>query len=70
MGGTTRAVNAERIADEVLGTADGAPGATFALKRRPVLPSETPLVVEVTHTSSTGQSSDIYEIGVDVEVTP
>jgi len=47
VGGTTLAVNAERVADEVLGTADGAPNATFALKRTPVLPSETPLVVEV-----------------------
>jgi predicted phage baseplate assembly protein len=47
IGGTTQATHAERVGPEALGTATGAPGGRFALLRRPVLPSEAPVVVEV-----------------------
>jgi predicted phage baseplate assembly protein len=47
IGGTTEAVNAERITEEVVGTSDGVPGQVFDLLHRPVVPSEEPVVVEV-----------------------
>ena len=47
IGGTVTAGNSERVADEVVGTADGAPGNTFTLKRSPVIPSDEPFTVEV-----------------------
>lgn len=47
IGGTTLATNSEVVLGEVVGTADGAPGGTFRLKRSPVLLSEEPMLVEV-----------------------
>jgi predicted phage baseplate assembly protein len=41
-GGTTRAVNAEVIRDERIGTSNGLPGQRFPLKNRPVVPSDDP----------------------------
>ncbi|MBA2571027.1 MAG: putative baseplate assembly protein, partial [Chloroflexi bacterium] len=46
-GGTAAAVNAELVRDEVIGASEGVPGGRFELKRRPVVPSEEPLVVQV-----------------------
>ena len=47
VGGTVEAANSETISDEIAGTADGAPGATFSLKRSPLLLSEDAVIVEV-----------------------
>ncbi len=47
MGGTTAAVNAEVVEEEILGTSEGVPGQRFALQRRPVVPSDVPLVLEL-----------------------
>jgi predicted phage baseplate assembly protein len=47
IGGTTVAVNAEIVSGEVVGSASGSAGQRFALRRAPVVPSEEPLVVEV-----------------------
>jgi predicted phage baseplate assembly protein len=47
IGGTVEAVNAEPVEDESLGVSEGVPGQRFQLKRRPVVPSERPLVVDV-----------------------
>ncbi|MGH9040033.1 MAG: putative baseplate assembly protein [Acidimicrobiia bacterium] len=46
IGGTTTAVHAEIVAGEHLGISEGTPGQTLALKRRPVVPSPEPVVVE------------------------
>jgi predicted phage baseplate assembly protein len=47
MGGTTTAVNAEVVEGEILGTSEGVPGQRFPLQRRPVVPGESPPVLEV-----------------------
>ena len=47
MGGTTRAVNAEVVENEIFGISEGVPGQRFALRRAPVVPSEEPAVMEV-----------------------
>lgn len=47
IGGTAPAVNAELIADEVVGDAEGVPGSRFQLHERPVVPSDEPMTVEV-----------------------
>lgn len=47
IGGTTSAVNAELVTDEVVGVAEGVPGSRFPLRDRPVVPSETPLTLEI-----------------------
>jgi predicted phage baseplate assembly protein len=47
MGGTTAAVNAEVVEEETLGSSEGVPGQRFALQRRPVVPAEAPVVLEV-----------------------
>jgi predicted phage baseplate assembly protein len=46
IGGTTTAVHAEIVEGEHLGISEGTPGQTLALKRRPVVPSPEPVVVE------------------------
>jgi predicted phage baseplate assembly protein len=46
-GGTTDAVNAELIENELLGAAEGVPGQRFALKHRPVVPGGAAAVLEV-----------------------
>jgi predicted phage baseplate assembly protein len=47
IGGTTVAVNAEIIHDEVVGVSDGMPGQRFRLRRSPVVPGESPVILEV-----------------------
>jgi predicted phage baseplate assembly protein len=47
IGGTIDAVNAELVDGELIGASEGVAGQRFRLKRQPVVPSETPFVVEV-----------------------
>ncbi|MGH2733822.1 MAG: putative baseplate assembly protein, partial [Actinomycetota bacterium] len=47
VGGTTAAVNAEVVEGEILGTSEGMPGQRFALQRAPVVPGDTPPVLEL-----------------------
>jgi len=47
IGGTAPAVNAELITDEVVGDAEGVPGSRFPLQHDPVVPSETPMTLEI-----------------------
>jgi predicted phage baseplate assembly protein len=47
IGGTTRAIHAEVVTDEELGVAEGVSGQSFALQRRPVVPSASELLLEV-----------------------
>jgi predicted phage baseplate assembly protein len=47
IGGTADAVNAEIVADEIIGISEGVPGQRFSLQRRPVVPGDDPYVVEV-----------------------
>jgi predicted phage baseplate assembly protein len=47
VGGTTEAVHADLVRDEVLGVAEGVPGQRFVLSRTPVLGGAAPLLVEV-----------------------
>ncbi|MBX3030696.1 MAG: putative baseplate assembly protein [Chloroflexi bacterium] len=47
IGGTASAVNAELVTDEVIGIAEGVPGGRFPLRDRPVVPSDTPMTLEV-----------------------
>jgi len=42
-GGTTSAVNAQVVEDEIVGEAEGVPAQRFALRNRPVVPGERPL---------------------------
>ncbi|MEF3119761.1 putative baseplate assembly protein [Kocuria flava] len=51
VGGTVRAVHAETVTGEVLGTAEGVPGQEFRLSRRPVVPGGPPFTVEVSEGS-------------------
>ncbi|GAB2633274.1 putative baseplate assembly protein [Streptomyces capparidis] len=47
IGGTVEAVHAETVGEEVLGLSEGVPGQSFTVARPPVVPWETPFVVEV-----------------------
>ena len=47
VGGTVGIVHAELIRSELLGTSDGTPAQRFALQRHPVIPWDTPDVLEV-----------------------
>jgi len=47
IGGTIDAVNAELVNAEVIGSSEGVAGQRFQLKRQPVVPTETPFVLEV-----------------------
>ncbi len=47
IGGTVDAVNAELVETDSIGVSEGVPGQRYQLKRRPVVPSESPLVLEV-----------------------
>ncbi len=46
-GGTVEAVNAERVASDDLGVAEGVPGQRLTLRRQPVVPGTSPAVLEV-----------------------
>ncbi len=47
VGGTVDAVNAELVESESVGPSEGVAGQRFQLKRRPVVPSDDPFVLEV-----------------------
>ncbi len=47
IGGTIDAVNAEMVEQESIGVSENVAGQRFQLKRRPVVPSDSPLVLEV-----------------------
>ena len=47
IGGTTEAVNAELIDEEILGLSEGVPGQRFPVEQRPVVPGDEPIVLEV-----------------------
>jgi len=47
IGGTTTAVNAEAVHDELIGASGGIPGERFQLKRRPIVPGSGPAVLQV-----------------------
>jgi predicted phage baseplate assembly protein len=47
IGGTAEAVNADRVTNEDVGVSEGVPGGRFPLKRGPLVPSDEPLVLEV-----------------------
>jgi len=46
-GGTTVAVNAELVRDEIVGISEGIPAQRFPLQHRPVVPGEAPYILEV-----------------------
>lgn len=47
VGGTVPAVHADVVSGEVVGVSEGVPGQRFPLARRPVVPGDGPLLVEV-----------------------
>jgi predicted phage baseplate assembly protein len=47
IGGTVDAVNADLVREEDLGASEGVPGQRFTLRRSPVVPGDTPAVLEV-----------------------
>ena len=47
VGGTVPAAQAETVFDDVIGLSEGVPGQRFVLSRRPVVPSDQPLVLQV-----------------------
>ncbi len=47
IGGTAPAVDAELVTDDVVGVAEGVPGSRYPLRDRPVVPSDTPLTLEI-----------------------
>ena len=47
IGGTVDAVNAELVDAESIGSSEGVAGQRFRLKRQPIVPSQTPFVLEV-----------------------
>jgi predicted phage baseplate assembly protein len=47
VGGTVEAVNAELVPNEDLGFAEGTPGQVLQLQRQPVVPGDTPPILEV-----------------------
>ncbi len=47
IGGTIGAVNAELVDNDDLGTSEGVPGGVFPTARRPIVPGETPPILEV-----------------------
>lgn len=46
-GGTTDAVNAEQVENEILGASEGVPGQRYSLKHRPVVPGGAGAILEV-----------------------
>jgi predicted phage baseplate assembly protein len=47
VGGTTAAVHADVVVDEIVGTSEGVAGQRFLLRRRPVVPGDRPTAVRV-----------------------
>ncbi len=60
VGGTTSAVNAEIVTDEVIGLGDGTPGQRFQLQRTPVVPGAGALRIEVANEEG-WQSFEVVE---------
>ena len=70
IGGTVDAVNAELVERESVGASEGVAGQRFELKRKPVVPSEGPLVLEVSEDEGWQewkQVSDFASSGPDDE---
>jgi predicted phage baseplate assembly protein len=63
IGGTVDAVNAELVEAEIIGTSEGVAGQSFLLKRRPVVPSESPLVMEVSDTDGWQEWTLVRDFG-------
>src|SRR5918998_728960 len=53
-GGTTEAVNAQIVTDEIVGDAEGVPAQRFALRNRPLVPGERPPDHQVQGSGPTG----------------
>ena len=69
VGGTTAAVHADIVVDEVVGTSEGVAGQRFVLRRRPVVPGDRPTAVRVSADDDGwlewGQVPDFAESGPD-----
>src|SRR4029453_9478278 len=61
IGGTTDVVHAEVVRGELLGRPEQVPGQRFALQRRPVVPAEEPLVLEVVGDATGNGSLEEWE---------
>ena len=61
IGGTTDVVHAEVVRAELLGRSEQVPGQRFALQRRPVVPAEEPLVLEVVGDAAGNGSLEEWE---------
>ncbi len=61
IGGTVDAVNAVLVEAEIIGTSEGVAGQSFLLKRRPVVPSEASLVLEVSDTEGWQEWSNVRD---------
>jgi predicted phage baseplate assembly protein len=59
-GGTARAVNAEVIDDEVVGTSNGLSGQRFRLKHQPVVEADEPAVIEIESDDEPWQEVDTF----------
>ncbi|MCW2607052.1 MAG: hypothetical protein JWO60_1745, partial [Frankiales bacterium] len=57
LGGTVPAVHADRVLGEVVGTSAGVAGQRFALQHAPVVPGESPVVVEVAEPTPAGTTA-------------
>jgi predicted phage baseplate assembly protein len=53
-GGTTEAINAQIVTDEIVGEAEGVPAQRFPLRHRPVVPGERPLDHQIDVTGPDG----------------
>jgi predicted phage baseplate assembly protein len=61
IGGTVKAVNAELVDVDFLGVSEGVPGQRFPLRRQPVVPGETPPILEI------GDGADAWTEWTQVE---
>jgi len=57
IGGTTDVAHSEVVFDEILGLSEGVPGQRFTVRRRPLVPTAEPLIVEV----AAGDGWDVWE---------
>jgi predicted phage baseplate assembly protein len=63
MGGTVNAVNAEVVEEESIGLSEGVAGQRFQLKRRPVVPSEAPFVLQVSEGEGWNEWKHVPDFG-------
>jgi predicted phage baseplate assembly protein len=54
IGGTVGIVHAETVHNEILGVSNGAPGQRFVVQRKPILPAESPAVLQVSDETADG----------------